>query len=256
MELHRFVMGGEIVESDGLVMETSWIMDPLVRHRLFQRFPFVRGWNDLQRKFLNLKPRFPPEENQIRYSGREWVFSLWGCRPPAPGGQTALRDTIVDILTTRLIMPARFLAWHIDGNPTNCGLANLQAVTIGEALANPSWYVDWWRFLEGDLEMISYVRTYPKHFANIFRVRNGSKVYTEFDCSRIRFHFAAPDFFHTTNQSPPTSDSVKGSSPGSAPGTRSNSSPIHDSGKPPMPAKDRGRYLEFEPNAPDVPPFS
>jgi len=251
MEGHRFVRAGEIVESDGLVLETCWIIDPIIRQRLQQRFQFQHwDWMDPMMmnppptttsarrshstntamggsgtstgsprgstcrphhslsyvgggingppsssstiKVLHLKPRFPLEDNQLKNYGPDFVGVMWGCRPAAPGGQTSLRDTIVDIFTTKLIIPSRFLTWYIDGNPTNNGLTNLQAVSLGEALSNPTWYVDWCRFLDDDPEMISYVRTHSKHFANLFRIRYGSKIFTELDYNRIRFQYLPP----------------------------------------------------------------
>jgi hypothetical protein len=210
MEDHRLVKGGEIVDSDDLVMETKWIASPQGRRRLFDRFPFLTGMSSAgggseqethqQSKWLALQPQFPvvthkqqPRHHRLSQSSYP---RFWGSRPPAPEGRTNLRDHIVDIFMTKVVLgagnpnksAAPALVWFVDGNPKNNSLANKQDVTLHEAFSNPYMKVDWSRFLNGDEALISYTKTNMEHFATIFKPRS-DKVMTKHDEDMIRFKY-------------------------------------------------------------------
>lgn len=202
METHRLIKGGEIIDSDNLVMETKWISCPQIRARLFYRFPFLAGMSDVQEgpqnqlyspslpncKWLAIQPQFPCPMD--RKNHRVQPQRLWGARPPAPRGETKIRDRIVEILMVKVVLagPGATLIWHVDGNPLNHCYANTQEVTPYEVFTNPSWNVNLSYILEGDDALISYTRAFMNHFATIFKPRN-EKAFTKHEESSIRFKY-------------------------------------------------------------------
>ena len=220
MEDHRLVKGGEIVDSDDLVMETKWIACPWMRARLFDRFPFLTrmscGDGDIAEemhptttfttKWLLLQPQFPlavPENKPPPLLLRTTLYPrFWGSRPPAPEARKIHRDRIVDILMTKVVLAAAgagrsttqmspssstpTLIWYVDGNSNNNSVTNKQEVTLYEAFAYPYMNVDWIRFLDGDNTLIAYTKAHMEHFALIFKPRNG-KVMTKDDEDKIQF---------------------------------------------------------------------
>lgn len=236
MEDHRLVKGGEIVDSDDLVMETKWVACPRMRARLFDRFPFLTGMSaggseeahshfanrtPSMCKWLALQPQFAvtPDKSQPRY--RQHLSSssyskFWGSRPPAPHGRTNERNRIVDIFMTKVVLAAGTgrsnssknaapgLIWHVDGNPNNNSLANTQEVTLHEAFSNKYMNVDWSRFLDGDQALISYTKANMDHFATIFKPRGG-KVMVKHDEEKIRFKYHL-EYLYSPSYSPADSN--------------------------------------------------
>lgn len=200
MENHRLIKGGEIIDSDNLVMETRWIACPQIRARLVYRFPFLIGMNDFRDemhpsspsfptcKWLAIQPQFPCTIDG-RYN-RMYQQRLWGARPPAPRGETKLRDRIVDLLMMKVVLtdPGATFLWHVDGNTLNNSYANTQEVTLYEVFMNPSWNIDLSYILDGDETLVSYTRSFMSHFATIFKPRN-DKTFTKLDESSIRFKY-------------------------------------------------------------------
>ena len=226
LEDHRLVKGGEIVDSDHLILETKWITDVAMRARLMERFPFLSaGMHNLSCKWLALQPQFPMEEDDNNTRLVRSYPSGWGTHPLAPRGQNKLRDGIAEILLTKLVLAetpttrrggggggssttggggttqstsSHNLMWHVDGNPNNCSFANLQEVSLYEAFCHPTWYIDWHRVLNGDEAMVSYTKANMQHFANIFRPRSG-KDFTVHDEAKIRFRYVSyhrPSYHH------------------------------------------------------------
>ena len=200
IENHRLIKGGEIIDSDNLVMETRWIACPQLRARLAYRFPFLTGLNDFREemhpsspsfstcKWLAIQPQFPyPIDG--RYS-RLYQQRQWGARPAAPRGDTKLRDRIVDLFMMKVVLtdPGATFLWHVDGNPLNNSYANTQEVTLHEVFMNPSWNIDLSYILDGDETLVSYTRSFMSHFATIFKPRN-DKTFTKQDVASIRFKY-------------------------------------------------------------------
>mmetsp|Transcript_15873 Transcript_15873/g.18057 ORF Transcript_15873/g.18057 Transcript_15873/m.18057 type:complete len:242 (+) Transcript_15873:250-975(+) len=150
----RTVTLGEGVTSDGLYF-LAQVLEGKEKKKI-KRSHCTRNTSPKSVPLIELIPRFEHDSPED-----------WGSLPPEPEGRKELVESILD--TWQKQDSAHGFILFVDGNPSNCSLANLKRVDLGVALRHfDDWKVDW------DMNLTekqnAFVRAHSKYFRRLAKV--------------------------------------------------------------------------------------